>query len=126
MLNWKKIAEIIKTRKERYDFDVVKTWISEDVFMIPDRTVIKVEVSGVFNMPRVAKIKFPAISFNPYAKENFTRFQVDVHQRIGGSIYGILSLRKNKDVIHEIFYDPFTHVKAASIRIRRHDKRDKK
>lgn len=94
--------------------------------MIPDRTVIKVDVRGRFSMPRGAKIKSPAIVFNPYAKENFTRFQVDLSQRVGGSLYGILSFRDTKGFIDEIFYDPATHGKIAPNPNRRNDRWDKK
>lgn len=125
-VEFEKVEEISKTRKERYDFDIVKEWTSKDMLMIPDRTVIKVDVRGRFSMPRGAKIRSPAIFFNPYAKENFTRFQVDLSQRVGGSLYGILSFRDTKGFIDEIFYDPLTHGTTASNPNRRNDRGDKK
>lgn len=109
-----KMEEIIINRKSIYDFDIVKEWTSRDIDMIPDRTVIKVDVRGKFSMPKEAKIKSPAIYCNPFGRENFNRFQVELSQRVGGSLFGILSFRNTKHVIDEIFYDPSSRTKVPN------------
>ncbi|XP_063438820.1 uncharacterized protein LOC134719789 [Mytilus trossulus] len=109
-----KMEEIIINRKAIYDFDIVKEWTSRDIDMIPDRTVIKVDVRGKFSMPKEAKIKSPAIYCNPFGRENFNRFQVELSQRVGGSLFGILSFRNTKHVIDEIFYDPSSRTKVPN------------
>lgn len=64
-VEFEKVEETIQNRKTKYNFDIVRNWTSKDIFMILNRTIIKVDVIGKFSMPRGIKRKSPAISFNP-------------------------------------------------------------
>lgn len=83
--------------------------------MIPDKTIIKVDVGGMFSMPR-GITRSPAISFNPNVNENFNTFRVLASGRSGGRSFGILSMINTKGLIYEISVDPTTYFHHKSRR----------
>lgn len=78
-------------------------------FLIPDKTIITVDVKAKFGIPKECNTKHPKLSFIPVAKDNFTRFLVEL--KTSGTVYGVLSIRDNKSVLDEIFYDPASTIK---------------
>ncbi|CAG2188646.1 unnamed protein product [Mytilus edulis] len=103
-----RVSEVCENRK-RYGYNFVSEWISKDFFLIPDKTIITVDVKGKFGIPKECNTKHPKLSFIPVAKDNFTRFLVEL--KTSGTVYGVLSIRDNKSVLDEIFYDPASTIK---------------
>lgn len=98
-----RVSEICKNRN-KYGYHFVSEWISKDFFLIPDKTIITVDVKGKFGIPKECSVKHPKISFIPVSRDNFTRFPVEL--KSSGTVYGVLSIRDNKGVLDEIYYDP--------------------
>lgn len=106
-----RVAEVCENRK-KYGYRFVSEWISKDFFLIPDKTIITVDVKGKFGIPKECSAKHPKLSFIPVAQDNFTRFLVEL--KTSGTVYGVLSIRDNKSVLDEIFYDPASTKKLPS------------
>lgn len=101
-----RVEEVCKKR-ENYDYQFVSEWISKDLFLSPDKTIISVDVKGIFMIPIESGVKQQRLSFVPSAQDNFTRFLVNLVRR-GEITYGLLGLRENRNVLEEIYYDPYT------------------
>lgn len=98
-----RVSEVCANRK-KYGYHFVSEWISRDFHLIPDKTIITIDVKGKFAIPKESNVKHPKLSFIPVAQDNFTRFPVEI--KTSGAGYGVLSIRDNKGVLDEILYDP--------------------
>ncbi|CAC5359905.1 unnamed protein product [Mytilus coruscus] len=103
-------------KREKYGYQFVPEWISKDLFLSPDKTIITIDVKGIFRIPKESGVKHPRMSFVPVARDNFTRFLVEL-VKFGGPMYGILVLRENRTILYEIFYDPDTTKKFLPAKI---------
>lgn len=106
MLECVDLHRVIEVKKKRaeYGYYFVSEWIGKDFLFIPDKTIINVDVKGSFRIPKESSVKHPKLSFIPVARENFTRFLVEI--KTSGTLYGVLSIRDSKGVLDEILYDP--------------------
>lgn len=100
-----RVSDICKKREE-YGYKFVSEWISKDFFFAPDKTIITVDVKGMFRISTESGIKHPRLTFVPVARDNFTRFLVELKR--GGIEYGVLVLRENRTILDEICYNPGT------------------
>lgn len=98
-------VEDVCKKRENYGYQFVSDWTSKDLFLTPDKTIISVDVKGIFNIPIESGVKQPRLSFVPSARENFTLFLVNLQNR-GKIAYGVLALRENRQILYEIYYDP--------------------
>lgn len=101
-----KVGYVIKQR-EQYGFRFVSEWISRDFLFSPE-TKILIDIKGKFSLPRRTPFKTYQMTFFPAAEDNFTRFVVEMNQRVGGDIYGIISFRDGNVLLDEIYYDPLS------------------
>lgn len=100
-----RVSEICEKR-EKYGYKFVSEWISKDFFFAPDKTIITVDVKGKFRISTESGVKHPRLTFVPVARDNFTRFLVELNS--DGIQYGVLVLRENRIILDEICYNPGT------------------
>lgn len=81
-------VEDVCKKRENYGYQFVSEWISKELFLTPDKTILSVDVKGIFSIPPESCVKQPRLSFVPSARDNFTLFLVNLQKR-GKITYGM-------------------------------------